>query len=141
VLGDDVVLLDPSGRAHAFRRLLKLEEPARTLLGVAPAAGPLAAAWPDATFCRPHDLGSTWAAPAPVREAVLLRRAAGAATELAPLRAAQVLPGVLAGVVLSDRVGRDAFEAVASALAEARCWELRYPTTPEGADALLSALG
>lgn len=140
VLGDDVVLLDARGLAHPFRRLLKLEDPARTLLGIPPAAGPLAAVWPDATFCRPSDLGSRWAAPAPVRAVVLPRRAAGAHAEMVALRPAAVLPGLLTGLVLSDRVGAGTFDAVASALADAQCWELRYATTPEGADALLAAL-
>lgn len=141
VLGDDVVLLDVQGCAHPFRRLLKVEEPARSLLDLPEAPEPLRSIWPDSAFYRPTQLGSRWADPAPVREIVRPSRVDGATTELAPVRAAALLPELLTGVVLSDRIAPGAFDAVASALGEARCWDLRYGTTAEGASALLEAFG
>jgi len=137
----DVVLLDRAGHAHAFRRLLKVEEPARTLLGLPEGAGALREAWPGAWFYRPRDLGSTWADAAPVRWAVLPRRAAGARAALVPARAAEIVPAMVAGLVLRERVDRGAFETVVTALEGAACFELRYGATSEGADALLAALG
>ena len=140
VLGDDVVLLDPDARAHAFRRLLKVEGPARALLGLPSAAGPLSTAWPDATFVRPHDVGSAWAEPAPVRVVVLPRRMEIGHTELLRARASDVLAELVAGLVLSPRVAAGTFEMVAEVVASAVCWELRYATAPLGADALVCAL-
>jgi len=140
VLGDDVVLLGRDGRAHAFRRLLKVEGAARGLLGLPPATGPLATAWPEATFVRPHDVGSAWAEPAPVRAVVLPRRVEIGHTELLLARASDVLAELVAGLVLSPRVAPGTFEMVAEVVASATCWELRYATAPDGADALLCAL-
>lgn len=140
VLGDDVVLLDASGRAHAFRRLLKVEEPARTLLGLPAPSGPLADAWPEAAFYRPHALGSRWAEPAPVTHVVLPRRGGGASATLRAVRAGEALPGVVAGLVLRDRVDPAAFEAVVAALQCAACLELSYDATSDGAETLLASL-
>lgn len=140
VFGDDVVLLDPRGRVHPFRRLMKVEEPARTLLGLPAPRGPLGRAWPDATFLRPRELGAGWAGPSPVRRVVMLGRAEREDTpvRLRPSTAGAVLPGLTAGLVLRDRVGPGDFEVVVEALQDAECLELRYGATAEAADALLA---
>lgn len=140
VLGDDVVLLDEAGWAHPFRRLLKLEEPARSILSLPPSPAPLAEAWSDASFYRPRDLGSRWADPAPVGAVVIPERIEGTAARLVSRRPSELLPGLLAAVVLSDRIAAGAFDAVSAALAGASCWSLRYGSTPEGAEAIIDAL-
>ncbi len=141
VLGDDVVLLSPDGRIGAFRRLLKVEEPARTILGLPERRGPLAELWPDAAFYHPSELGTTWADPAPLRWIVFPRRGTGAPPMLVERRPAEVLPRMLAGLVLTDRVHPQAFDAVVHALDGARCAELRYDETAPAAALLRSELG
>lgn len=140
VLGDDVVLLDAAGRAHAFRRLIKVEEPARSILGLPAPPEPLGRIWP-AAFYRPADLGSRWAEPTPVGAIVVPERTDGVETSLVPLRPSELLRELLAGVVLSDRIEPGTFESLTAALADAECWTLRYGTTPEGVETLLEALG
>lgn len=140
VLGDDVVILDPSGTVHPFRRLLKVEEPARTLLGLPEATGPLAGAWPDATFYRPAELGGRWADPVPVRAVVLLQRGIPGPPLLEPARASAVLPELISGLVLSPKVDTEAFDAVVAALASADCRTLRYDATRDAAEALVASL-
>lgn len=136
VLGDDVVLLH-GGRAHPFHRLLKVEEPARSRLGLERPPGPLSELWDEPTFFHPKALGSRWAAPAPVTLVVLPVRIPDALPRLQERRASSVLPTLLSQVVLAPRLDPGAFEAVTDALADARCVELRYWDSPAAADALM----
>ncbi|MFQ5535830.1 MAG: hypothetical protein ACE5GJ_00125 [Gemmatimonadota bacterium] len=144
VLGDDVVFLE-DGVVHSFHRLLKVEEPARTLLDLPAPTGPLAHIWPDAVFYHPGALGSRWADPAPVAAVILPQRfeTEGDATHppvLEAVRPAEILPALLRSVVLVDRIGTDAFTQVSTAVAGARCFLLRYSETASALDVILSAL-
>lgn len=139
-LGDDVVLLGAGGRAHPVRRLLKVEEPARTLLGLPEGEPRLRALWPEAWFFEPEDLGSRWAEPAPVRAIAFLSRA-DAGTRLEDLGGPDALPELLGGVLTPERISNAAFDAAAAALSEARCLRLTYADAPSALRALLSALG
>jgi hypothetical protein len=140
VLGDDVVLLRED-RAHPFPRLLKLEEPARTILDVPRPTDSLSRTWPQVTFYHPRQLGTTWARGTPVGAVLLPRRVPDAPVELAERRPAEILPALLAELLHGPRVASDAFDAVVDVLGEVRCWELRYWDTPAAAEALVEILG
>ena len=126
VLGDDAVLLAHDGLVHPLRRRIKVEEPARTLLGLPPPAGPLRAVWPHAAFYDPADLGGRWAEPAAVSAVVLPQRLPGGNATLEPIRSAEALHDLLGNVLLRVRVSAEDFTAASDALGRARCFRLRY---------------
>lgn len=130
VYGDDVVLLEwDTGVLRPFRRLLKVPDDSRRLLGLPRPGGPLDELWPDATLYRPEDLGSTWADPAPV-QAVLFPLRGGAEDGTAPhlreLKGGDAAHRLILQLLLVDRTDARAFEDVAAVLAAGRIAELRY---------------
>ncbi len=137
VLGDDVVLLG-AGWVHPFRRLLKIEEPARTLLGL-PEGKAALKVWHEASFYEPGTLGSEWAGPARVHAVVFPRRSAGSSPRLTPVNTAANLGRMLSGLVMVDRVEPEAFEEVASVVECARVFDLVYDETTLAADLLVAA--
>ena len=141
VLGDDAVLLAPDGFVQPLKRRLKVEEPARTLLGLPEAEGPLASIWPEASFYDPEALGSRWADPSPVHAVVLPERGGHRTPVLTELGAVEALGEVLGQVLLEEQVSRDAFEAAAAAVGETRCYRLSYGDGPAAVATLAAALG
>jgi hypothetical protein len=140
VLGDDIVLLGPDGHVSPLKRLLKIEEPARTLLGLPPAPEPQATLWPGAAFYHPRDLRSRWADPAPVAAFVLPRRTAGADVGARERSPADILPEVLQGIIASERPTSVEADAAIEALSGARAIELVYDDSAQGTARLLEEL-
>lgn len=136
VLGDDIVLL-AHGRVHPFRRLVKVEEPARTLLGLPAGRAPLSI-WSDASFYAPEALGSRWAEPSPVAAVVFPHREEGRTPALTPLQPAASLGRLLSGLVLVDRVEVAAFDEVIAAVGDARVFDLAYGETVAAAELLVA---
>lgn len=132
VLGDDIVLLS-GGLVHPFRRLIKVEEPARSLLGLPAGRAPLSI-WRGADFYAPEALGSRWADPAPVAAVVFPRREDGSPPALTPLQPAASLTRLLAGLVLVERVEVAAFDAVVAAVGDARVFDLVYEDSAAAAE-------
>jgi len=93
VLGDDLVPIRlEDARAIAFPRLLKLEEPAASLLGLPGPRGPFAPDAPWAAFLHPEELGSRWAeGEVPIAAILFPAFEAGAATAWEPLEPEQGL--------------------------------------------------
>lgn len=140
VLGDDVVLLH-QGRVHPFRRLFKVEEPARTVLELPPPGGVLAAVWADRALYHPRELGTRWATPAPVGALVLPHRRPGARPALVERRPSEVLPELLRELVSDEPPGGPAFAEVSAVLGDARCYELTYWDTPAAVELILDRIG
>ena len=140
VLGDDVVLLH-QGRVHAFRRLFKVEEPARTVLELPPPGEVLAAVWPDRALYHPRELGTRWATPAPVGALVLPHRRPGSRPALVERRPSEVLPALLRELVSDEPPGGPAFTEVSAALGDARCYELTYWDTPAAVELVQERIG
>ena len=139
VFGDAVGLTDGTG-VRPFRRLFKVEEPARSLLGLPRAKDVLSRLWPDASFYHPRDLGSAWAEESPYRAVVLPRRTGGVPVleEVAPSLALAVL---FTGVVLRERLGTDDFALVADVLERTPCYALTYEETSAAVAVVTEALG
>jgi hypothetical protein len=139
IFGDDVVFMN-QGTIHAFSRLIKVEEPARTLLGLPEPRGILAGLWTDASLYEPSELGSAWADPADLRAVVLPVRSGGEPV-LRPVAPARALTELLSGIVMQTTLSVEAFHAVADALERIPCYALTFGETREAVELLSSELG
>lgn len=138
VFGDDVVFLEGSV-VHPFRRLMKVEEPARSLLGLPDPLGPLAGMWDDAALYHPSELGSSWADPGELRAVVLASRRAGP-PDLRRTAPAGALAELLTGIVMRPRVGTESFEEMAAVVERTPCYALAFGDTADAVGAVLGEL-
>jgi len=139
VFGDDVVFLE-HGRVHGFRRLIKVEEPARSLLGLPQPEGPLSTLWDEAALYHPLDLGTEWAEPADLRAVVLPTRSGGPPL-LQPIAPARALLEMMTGIVMRARLGAADFDLVADAVERVPCYVLTFEETTEAVELLSAELG
>ncbi len=142
VFGDDVVLLDDTGEVAPFKRLLKVVDPAPSILGLPPPASPLRAVLPGVGLYHPAELGSTWADPAPVTAVVFPRRArVPVEASLVPVSGARAIQALLYQTLLVPAPGSREFELLAGALEGARFFELPFSRSPEALTVLEAELG
>ncbi len=139
VFGDDVVFLE-EGRVHCFRRLIKVEEPVRSLLGLPTLTGVLSSLWDEAALYHPSELGSRWAEPAELRAVVLPSRSGGPAV-LRSIAPANALLEMMSGIVMRARLDAADFDLVADAVERVPCYSLTFEETSEAVSLVASELG
>lgn len=139
VFGDDVVFLE-KGRVHSFRRLIKVEEPVRSLLGLPAPAGVLSKLWEEASLYHPSELGSRWAEPAELRAVVLPARSGGPPL-LRPIAPAGALLEMMSGIVMRARLDAADFDLVADAVERVPCYALTFEETSAAVALVASELG
>lgn len=138
IFGDDVLLLDRrSADLRAFPRLLRIREPARTLLELPDSPPPLSELWPESSFLRPEALGSRWADRSPVRGVVFPRRDPKEEDpRLERLSGAESMRRMISELLMVDGASPEDFDLLARALDGAELYELRFARTDRGARAL-----
>jgi len=109
VLGDDVVVLDASGRAGAVRRFLKLDPRALAAAGVAPEDTPFWAPGSAEAWYEPEG-AAAWADPTPVGLLVLPTFARDAEVHVRPRSRREGLNALLTSVLRSGRSPAEAFD-------------------------------
>lgn len=124
-LGDDVVLLDAQGRAHAFCRFFKVSPALLEESGVDPTATPFwvpesVDAWYD-----PAD-GAGWADPAPVAAIVLARFQRGAPLRIRSASSAEGLNALVHSVLPLGRDRHTAFDVLARLVERAPVCEVTF---------------
>ena len=139
VLGDDTVLLDAGGRAHAFRRLFKLDPGAVTRAGIPLGSTPWWEPGSDEAWYDP-EAGGGWADPAPVAVVALVARAGGASERMAPLARAAGLAALLQSCQSTGRTGAEAMDVVSRVAATARIVTCTYQESDTAAATLLELL-
>jgi len=139
VFGDDVLLLDRrTAELLPFPRLLRIREPARTLLDVPPSPPPLAELWPGSSFVSPDALGSRWAGPSPVAVVVFPRRSAHEdEPRLEPVPGGESMRRMVSELLMVEGASPGDFDLLARTLDGAELHELRFGRTDRAARALL----
>ena len=139
VYGDDVLLLDRrSAELIPFPRLLRIREPARTLLDVPPSPPPLAELWPGSSFLSPEALGSRWAGPSPVAAVVFPRRSPDEdAPRLDPIPGGESMRRMVSELLMVEGASPADFDLLARTLDGAELHELRFGRTDRAARALV----
>ena len=135
VLGDDVTLVVPGGRARAFKRLFKVDPAVLMEAGVPPESTRL---WePEATtaWYDPAESGG-WAEEAPVAAVGILRRAAGTAARVRPVSRSTTLNALMHSLLPTGAHGPAAFDILATALRDAVTFELDFADAATGVRAL-----
>lgn len=143
IFGDDVLLLDRRSAAlRAFPRLLRIREPARTLLELPDSRPPLSELWPGSSFLRPEALGSRWADRSPVRGVVFPRRdLKEEVPRFERLSGAESMRRMISELLMVDGASPEDFDLLARALDGAELYELRFARTDRGARALARHFG
>jgi hypothetical protein len=139
VLGDDVAILVPGGRARAFKRLFKVDP---WLIGEAGLSLDRTRLWePGASsaWYDPTD-GGGWADEAPVGAVALIERIPGAPERLATVPRSEALRAVLANRFATGTRGAPAFEILADAVRGAQTLRLSFDSAARGAELLATTL-
>jgi hypothetical protein len=134
-LGDDVVLLDGSGRAHPFKRLFELDAQTFEQLGVDPAETCLWEPGSDDAWYDPRG-GAGWGEPAPVSLMAVASYSVEAELTVKPLSRAAALNALVHSQLTSTRDRRDRLEALAYVAEHAQAFEVTFGSAAEAAAAL-----
>ncbi|MGD2175981.1 MAG: hypothetical protein PVJ27_11305 [Candidatus Brocadiaceae bacterium] len=138
-LGDDVVMLDVQGRAHAFRRLFKLDPTFLRAAGIPLASTPF---WLEGSCTAWWDAGDAagWAEPAAVVALVIARFEAGVPAEVHEVPRRDAL-NALAHSLMASGLNRTAsFRTLSKVVESAAPLEVRFGSAAEAVDALTARL-
>lgn len=134
-LGDDIVLLDGSGRAHPFRRLFELDAGTLEQLGVDPAETCLWEPGSDEAWYDPRG-GAGWGEPAPVSLVAVAAYRPGAALTITPLSRSAALNALVHSQLAGTRDRRDHLEALVHVAQHTQALEVTFGSAAEAAAAL-----
>lgn len=131
--GDDIVLIDREGQAHAFRRLFKLDPTITAQLGVDPAATPFWTPDSDEVWYDPA-AAAGWAEPAPVQGVAIVEYRPGAPLVIEPVPAVELLAALLPSRI--PPLQPWSFDCVAAVAEQSRGARVVYGDAMEAARAL-----
>ncbi len=138
-LGDDVVLVDVEGRAHACRRLYELNATTLQTLGVEPAGTSL---WRPGSTEAWYDpgAGAGWAEPTPVGVVAVVRFRRGAELDIKRLSTAESLNALVHSqmLVVPDRAAH--LEALARVAEGAKAYDVTFGSAAAAATAIAERL-
>lgn len=140
VYGDDVVLLDGDGCAHAFPRHFKLDPRQFADRGERVEATPFWAPGYDAAWFDPC-AGAGWAAPEAVRAVIHLRFQRGAPVTIRETDGKTALSALLHSVMPGGMPKDSAFGCLASLAEQTRRLEVEFGNARDAAEQLEAMLG
>lgn len=134
IFGDDVVLLDATGRLEAFPRRPKLDAEQAVRLGLDPAATVLWHEGAEECWIDTSRFGG-WSGPESVRALIRVQYVAGHEAELEPVQPAEMLTTLLASVVprAGLPVDPELTGSLATLAAQTPRFDLRYGDAIEAA--------
>jgi hypothetical protein len=136
-LGDDMVLLGPTGSVAPFKRLLKVSREMLGELGIDPGTTVhWDADWPEAWLDPGNAAG--WAEEAPVAVLALVQYRPHAPLSISPVPPAEGLNALVHSVMVTGKSAAEGFDRLVRVAQSAKMYRLEFPSAIAAADTLCS---